>query len=217
MRRNIFSVTLLLMVGVFIFWLWSPSEKFAAHHPQDHARVEPTPVSPWRNSAADLSVLFPNATNHVIDSRIITGVMVQAQKQLGRPLNPDENPLRIFRALGPGGRVGSVLVTRVKAEYGGMEIVTGVDTNGAVRGVRIQSQRERPEVADAIVKASWLDGFVGKTATSELRLGADLAEVPAAARVSAQAVADGVRDQLIVLTLAELPLEVRESGRYIAP
>jgi hypothetical protein len=43
-------------------------------------------------------------------------------------------------------------------------------------------------------------------------LGEDLPSVKAEARASAQAIADGVRSQLIVLSFAELPMEVRELG-----
>ena len=94
---------------------------------------------------------------------------------------------------------------------GGIEIVTGVETNGAVRGVLIQSQREPEAVARVITNTTFLASFHGKTAAAPLRLGEDLPDVPAEARASAQAIADGVRSQLIVLSFAEQSLEARAS------
>jgi hypothetical protein len=41
-----------------------------------------------------------------------------------------------------------------------------------------------------------------------------LPNMPPEARASAQAIADGVRSLLIVLSFAELPLEARESGTH---
>ena len=205
------SLALLLALAGFFFvrWRWA-NEKQPQHNPKDIARVEPSPVTPWRNPAHDLAALFPPATSYVLESRILSGLLAPIQKQLGRQIHPDENPLRIHRAQHNGQTLGFILVTRVKAEYGGIEIVTGVETNGTVRGVLIQSQREPPAVANSITNASWLAGFVGKTAKSEVRPGTDLPDVPAEARKSAQAIADGVRDQLIVLSFAEMSVEVRE-------
>ena len=162
-------------------------------------------------------MLFPPATNYLLESRIVSSMIVPIQKQLGRLMHPDENPLRVHRVQHDGQTLGAILVTRVKAEHGGIEIVTGVETNGTVRGVIIQSQREPTAVAGAITNASWLAGFSGKTAKSPLRLGADLPDVPAEARVSAQAIADGVRDQLIVLSFAEMPVEARERRQIPHP
>jgi hypothetical protein len=183
------------------------------HNPKDIARVEPSPVCPWRNPAQDLAMLFPPATNHVTDPRVVSGLTAQIQKQLGRLMHPDENPLLIHRAQHDGRTIGSVLVTRVKAEYGGIEIVLGVETNGAIRGVLIQSQRETPEIAEAITNAAWLGSFTGKNAHSPLQPGTDLLAVPEAARLSAQAIARGVRDTLTVLAFAELSREARELGQ----
>ena len=77
----------------------------------------------------------------------------------------------------------------------------------------IQSQREPPEIAQAITNAAWLGSFAGKDARSPLQPGADLPAVPEAARASAQAIAQGVRDTLTVLTFAELSREARELGQ----
>ncbi|HMJ92350.1 MAG TPA: hypothetical protein VK530_21185 [Candidatus Acidoferrum sp.] len=214
MRRATLVVALGLAVIVFFLvrQRWA-LEKEPQHNLKDVARVEPSPVTPWRNPVHDLHVLFPPATNAMLDARVVSGWTVQIQKQLGRLMHPDENPLRIQRVHHDGQTLGSILVTRVKAAHGGIEIVIGVETNGALRGVLIQSHREPPIVASTITNSAWLKSFAGKTTKSPLRLGTDLPDVPAEARASAEAIAAGVRDQLTVLTFAEMNREARELGR----
>ena len=178
------------------------------------ASSERTPVCPWRGPQGDLSALFPPATNYVTETRILSGKMAPIQKRLGRAMTVDENPLRVFRVLRQDRWRGSVLLCRVKGEHGGIEIVTGVETNGAVRRVLIQSQREPEAVAQVITNTTFLASFLGKNSAAPLRLGEDLLDVPAEARASAQAIADGVRSQLIVLSFAEQSLEARASGTH---
>ena len=101
--------------------------------------------------------------------------------------------------------MGAILVKRVKGEHGGIELVMGIDSQGRVCGVLIQSQREPETVAQAIT--NWLPHFVGKTAESALQPAGDLPEVPPEARATANAIAEGVRRGLIVFSFAERPLE----------
>ena len=212
MHANRWFVLLAFAIGVMLFVnlrprITPPMQEKAA------AALEAAPLCPWREPQRDLSLMFSAATNFTVESRIITAMLVPAQKRLGRLLNPDENPLRIYRPLGPGGRLGSILVTRVKGEHGGIELVIGADTNQHVARVIVQSHREPAAVASAITNAQWLGAFTGKTSDSSLRVGVDLPETAAEARASAQAIADGVRGQLIVLGYAELPTETREFGK----
>ena len=123
--------------------------------------------------------------------------------RLGRHLTADENPLRIYRAQHGSQTLGSVLVMRVKGEHGGIELVTGVETNGVVRRVLVQSQREPDETAAIITNVAFLASFAGKDSAASFRVGEDLPAVSARARASAQAIADGVRSQLIVHSAAE--------------
>jgi len=214
MRRGTLPLALLLALAAFFFvrGRWA-NEKQPQHNPKDYALVEPSPITPWREPAHDLAALFLPATNYVLESRIVTGLTVEIRKQLGRLMHPDENPFRIHRVQHEGQTLGAILITRVKAEHGGIEIVMGVETNGTIRGVLVQSQREPPTVAGAITNASWLAGFAGKNAKSSLRIGVDLPDVPAEARSSAQSIANSVRDQLIVLSFAEMPVEARERAQ----
>ena len=209
MGRTTLLFAVLLAAASLLVWRRSNSDKEPEHKTRDTARVETSPICPWRNPEEDLRRLFPLATNSVLEARIVSGLTAPIQKRLGRLMHPDENPLRIHRAMHEGQVIGSVLVTRVKGEHGGIEIVIGVEANGSIRGVFVQSQREPANVADAIVGA-WLENFRGRNVDSPLRVGSDLPEVPESARVSAQTIATGVRDQLVVLSFAELSRETRE-------
>jgi hypothetical protein len=159
-----------------------------------------------------LAELFPPATNYVTETCILSEVTSQLRQRLGRHLSSDENPLHIYRVQAGGAQRHSVLVTRVKAEHGGMELVIGIEAGGAVRGLLIQSHREPEAIAEVFLGSAFRGAFVGKTVAAPLRVGEDLPEVPLAARPSAQALADGVRSQLLVLSFAENLLAARPSA-----
>jgi hypothetical protein len=172
-------------------------------------RGENSPICPWRDPQRDLRRLFPDATKYVAE---FIGTI---HKRLNRPMTVDENPLRIYRTIDGTRTTGAILVKRVKGEHGGIELVTGVDSQGHVCGVVIQSQREPDSVAQVIAK--WLPHFVGKTAESPLRPGDDLPEVAPEARATANAVAEGVRSGLIVFSFAENPVEAEKSRTKRSP
>src|SRR5436190_2765354 len=203
MRRTSLIFAVLLVVTLALLWgRWNrdPEPEIKG---RDTARVEPSPICPWRNPERDLQTLFPPATHFVLETCIVSWFTAQIQKRLGRLMHPDENPLRIHRVMPQGATVGSVLVTRVKGEHGAIEIVIGIETNCSIRAVLIQSQREPAEVDAAITAPAWLGSFAGKNAESPLRLGDDLPAVSEKARTSAEAIAAGVRAQLTVLSFAE--------------
>lgn len=215
-RGSILCGLLLALPGVFFLPGCSPSEN-GAQSEKPSPVLEGAPVCPWREPLNDLAKIFPPATNYVTETRILSGLTAELRRRLGRQMTTDENPLRIHRVRHGDQTPGCVLVSRIKAEHGSIEIVTGITANGEVRGVLIQSQREPEAVARIITSSNFLAAFAGKNAAAALRLGEDLPAIPAEARVSAQAVADGVRSQLIVLSFAELPVEVRELGVPIKP
>jgi hypothetical protein len=162
---------------------------------------ENSPVCPWREPQRDLKTLFPEATQYVTETRILSQLMGTIHQRLDRPMTVDENPLRIYRATDGTQAIGAILVKRVKGEHGAIELVTGIDPRGRVRAVLIQSQREPDLVAQAIT--NWLPHFAGKTAESPLQPANDLPEVLPEARVTANAIAEGVRSGLIVFSFAE--------------
>lgn len=212
MRLGLSLLAALLALGGFLFFRGQAPSQAEHRHPNQSAVMEPPPLCPWREPRRDLPALFPGATNWLLETRIVTALLGPMQQRLGRPLNPDENPLRIHRVLREGQPVGSVLVTRVRGEHGGIELLTAIDSKWAVRAVLIQSQREPEPIAQTITDSNFLARFAGKDASSPMRVGVDLPEVPPAARETAQTVADGVRHQLIVFSFAQLPQEARELG-----
>lgn len=213
MRRG--SLVLALMLAALVLAAIQWRRQDARHHAHPRPVVpgpDVAPVCPWREPPRDLALLFAPATNYAVESRVLSRMTVDIEKRLGRHMSVDENPLRLHRVRHDGRWVGSVLVSRARAEHGAVEIVLGVETNGTVRGVLIQSHREPESIASVIAGANFLAGFRGKSVASTLQPGRDLPEVPLAARSSAEAIVAAVRDQLIVLSFAELPLETREFG-----
>jgi hypothetical protein len=173
--------------------------------------VESAPLCPWREPQRDLRQFFPGATGIREETRILSHLRVALIHDLGRPLTAEEMLLRPFRILMGRQPVGTVLVRRVKGEFGAIELVLAVTPDGRVRGVRLQRQREPEAVAAALTSPGWLGAFRKKSADSPLRMGEDLPTVSGEATVSAKAVEEGVRSLLILLRAAEL--HGREGGR----
>lgn len=161
------------------------------------------PLCPWRQPDRDLQAFFPTATGCERETRILSGLRLELAERLGRPPTGEENSLPLYRVQGPGGRIGTILVRRVKGEYGAIEIVVAVDADGKVRGVRLQRLREPKAIADALADPAWLGSFRGQTAISAAESARELSVVPPAARISGQAVVDGVRGVLVLLAAAE--------------
>ena len=204
MRLAALFVTLVIVAALWISRstpTLSPVEGESKRFPKG----ENSPICPWREAQRDLRTLFPHATQYTMETRILSQFMGTIHKRLNRPMTVDENPLRIYRATDGTRAMGAVLVKRVKGEHGGIELVTGIDPQGRVCGVLIQSQREPEPVAQAI--KTWLPHFVGKTAGSPLSPGDDLPEVAPEGRATANAIAEGVRSQLTVFSFAENPVE----------
>ncbi|MBV9470279.1 MAG: hypothetical protein JOZ57_13665, partial [Abitibacteriaceae bacterium] len=121
------------------------------------------------------------------------------KERLGRWLTPDENPLYLHRVYRNQQPLGTILVRRVKGEYGAIEVVLAVDEQGKVRGLKLQRLREPEPIAQTLRSPHWLAAFEGQTADSHWRLGEAVPEVRAAAQPSAQAIVEGVRSSLILL------------------
>jgi hypothetical protein len=166
-----------------------------------------TPVAgaslcPWRQPEADMSTFFPHATSHRTESIALSHHLAELRKRLGRWPGPAENPLQIHRIYAGRQLLGSVLARRVKGEYGAIEIVLAVNTQGRVRDLKMQRLREPTPIAGVLRSPQWLHAFEGKTVESDWRLGHSIPDVPAAARPSAEAVVSGVRSLLILLDAA---------------
>src|SRR5215475_7744191 len=94
MRRGTILLVGLLLSIVLLGLRFSSRD--APPQPNLLTAVERTPVCPWRQPERDLMALFPPATNYVVETRILSSMMVPIQNRLRRAMTVDENPLRIF-------------------------------------------------------------------------------------------------------------------------
>lgn len=176
---------------------------------REEVRIEGAPMCPWRNPAADVAVWFPGANRSDTEVRILSGLRPELTQKLGRTPTADENALHIHRVWRDAEFLGEVAVRRVKGASGAVELAVAFETNGRIlRGVRVQRSRETDAVAAALGEV-WLSGFTGKSTTNPLAPGSDLPAVPGDARVTAAAMADGVRSLLVLRELADAPGALR--------
>ena len=204
MRRRItilLPAAAALLAGAWRLTTAGPS--IPTHTPAAHPFVESASLCPWREPERDLCQFFPGATGTREELRILSHLRVALLHDLGRLLTSEEMLLRPYRVVNGSRPLGSVLVRRVKGEFGAIELVLAVQPNGHVRGVRLQRQREPESVAAVLTSSRWLGSFQEKTADSPLRVGKDLPAVSPEAKLSAGAMAEEVRASLILLRAAE--------------
>lgn len=161
------------------------------------------PLCPWREIESDLQQFFPYASRYEVETRVLSGLRGELAERLGRNPTGDENALHVYRIYQDTLVVGAVLTRRVKGVYGAIELVLAVDTGDRVRGLRLQRCREPETAASALQNPDWLRSFEGKRADSVWKIGGDLPEVPAEARLSAEAIVEGVRSLLILLVTSQ--------------
>src|SRR5262249_48315861 len=152
-------------------------------------QIEAAPLCPWRDPDRDLRALFPEAIGYSIETRVLSGIRPEMADRLGRPVEPEENALRVYRIAASNELGGWVLTRRVSGEHGAIELVLGLNGRGKVRAVRLQGLREPPAIAAELQDARWLGGFVGKEADSPFAPGKDLPAVAPDAAASAGAIA----------------------------
>ncbi len=164
--------------------------------------IDAAPLCPWREPDTDLQRFFPDATRYEAETRILSGLRLELAGRLGRTPAAEENALHLYRVFREREPLGTILVRRVKGEHGAIEIVLAVAESGQIAGVRLQRLREPDAIAAGLEQPEWLAGFRGKTVKDFPAPGRDLPAVPAEARVSAQAVVEGVRSLLVLLDAA---------------
>src|SRR5262249_4092677 len=164
---------------------------------------EAAPLCPWREPEADLKVLFPTATRYETETRILSGLRLELAARLGRMPTGDENALRVFHVFHEETPLGTVLLQRVKATSGAIEIVLALNTDSRVSGFLIQRLRESEPVTAVLLDQQWRQSFEGKDANSAWQLGQDIPGVPNEARASALAVIEGVKTLLILQAVAD--------------
>ncbi len=185
-----------------------------AAEPAAGTRIESAPLCPWRNSAPDLAEFFPGSVESRPELLILSGLRPELARRLGHTPSAEDNAVHVQRIHAAGRPVGLVVVRRVKGESGAVEFVLALETNGVVRGLRYQRMREPAETEAFLVSAAWRSAFAGKGVHDAFVPGRDLPDPPAPARVSALAVADGVRELLVLLDVAAGPGAIR---RPLAP
>lgn len=177
-----------------------------AHTSAGHLTLQEQPsmgLCPWRDPQHDRALFFPTATETREETLILSGKRPEVAKQLGRPGTGEENALKVYRILHQDQFLGSIVARRVRGESGVIELLLAVRTNGEIVGAKIQRLREPDAVATALQSSSWLGAFTGKTRASAWRLGADIPDVPPAARTSAAAVLDAAHTLLVLLAIAD--------------
>jgi hypothetical protein len=166
--------------------------------------AEEEPVCPWREPERDMTLFFPEATNHKQEARPLSGMRLDLQRILGRQPSAADQLLRVNWIEKNGEILGSIILKRVKGEHGAIELVIAQSLDGTIRGVRAQRCREPEQVAQNFGPPGWISAFSGKTATNRFALGDDL-PMPSEGQESARAIAEGVRLSLAVFALAQGP------------
>jgi hypothetical protein len=177
---------------------------------------EAAPFCPWREPQADLQRLFPTATRHEPETRILSGHRLELTRRLGRAPTGDENALHLYRIYRDNAPLGTIVTQRVKGAYGAIELVLAADTNHRVCGLLLQRLREPEPIARALQSPDWLQSFNGKDTEADWQLGSDIPNVPPEAGSSAQAVVAGARAAVILLATADqtLPPPSAEPHRH---
>jgi hypothetical protein len=202
-NRSWLLVLALLLVSGVACWLLKANRPGTALFEPEVGTIQSAPLCPWREPAEDLKSFFPTATRYEAETHILSGMRLQLASLLGRLPTGDENALHIYRIYAQQTTLGVILTQRVKGAYGAIELVLGVDLEGKVCGVRLQRSREPESIATQ--RPEWLDTFVGKQASDSWKLGKDLPTVSEEASVSAEAIAEGARNLLVLLQTANSP------------
>jgi hypothetical protein len=194
------STAIVVVIGLWQFQV-RRNEPAAVFNPPLRQN-DAAPLCPWREPETDLKILFPRATHHTTETRILSGHRVELAKHLGRLPEPDENALLRHRVFAGSENIGFVLTRRVKGEHGAIELVVALNPRGEVEGILLQRLREPYSIASQLRNQSWLSSFGGRTYGSGWESD-DLVGLSEEARASAIAIREGVRSLLILQTAAE--------------
>jgi len=103
----------------------------------------------------------------------------------------------LYTILAEGAVIGQARMLQAGGYGGAIDILVGLQPDGKLRGIRIISQQETPGLGAKISEPTFLDQFVGLSA-SEVELSKDGGAIDAitGATISSRAVADEVRDAI---------------------
>lgn len=152
-------------------------------------------VCVWRDPERTMTRLFPKAKDYeTIDRKISNEQRDRIEQQLGKPLDPGERENWLYyRIRGEKGEpLGYILTDAEKGEYGVIEIVMSIATDGKIIGLYIQRARERDK---EFKSKEFLDQFIRKTKSDPIQVGKD---IKAKTSLPTEQVAFGVRKMLVM-------------------
>lgn len=100
----------------------------------------------WRNPERTMSKIFPEAKDYVTVNKTLTeNQTLQLEAELGFKILPGQRDrFQYFNLLDASGKkLGTVIASSQKGEFGAIEFVTGFDQNGKIKNLYIQRSRER--------------------------------------------------------------------------
>src|SRR5262249_53386418 len=139
------------------------------------------------------------------ETRILSGVRNELAARLGRMPTADENAVQVFNIFGDTQQIGKVMTRRVKGTSGAIEIVVGMDPEGTVAGMIVQSLREPANVVEALQSDTWRKRLQHQSADSAWDRHALVADLPRETQPSAEAIIEGVRSAVILTKVSEQP------------
>ena len=151
-------------------------------------------------SAGALS-LTNNVTKEIIEEKAI-----EANKAYMKEILPDADDFgiiddseisdvkeveEVYEALKDGEIYAYIIKTKTKGYGGDVIMLTGIDVDGTIVGMRVASQSETPELGTKIAEDEFGSQFEGLSAEKELELNKDIDQITGAT-VSSKAAIDGV-------------------------
>jgi hypothetical protein len=118
----------------------------------------------WRNPERTMTRIFPDARDYrSITARISAEQRAVIEKALGYEMLPgQQDQFQYYEMLdATGARVGTIIPSTQKGEFGAVEFVFGLGTDAAIKGLYIQRARERDQ---SFKDRAFLDLFVGRSA-----------------------------------------------------
>ena len=97
----------------------------------------------------------------------------------------------VYEAIKGGGTSGYVVKTKTSGYGGDVLILTGINIDGTIAGIRVASQSETPNLGTKITEVEFGSQFEGLSAEKELKLNEDVDQVTGAT-VSSTAAINGI-------------------------
>lgn len=158
-------------------------------------------VCVWRDPERTMQRIFPNARDYrTVTVKMTPGSIAAIERLLGEPLDESEKVEFNFYEVvgeveGKPKTIGTIMALAGKGEYGAIEVVIGVNNNGAVVGAYIQRSRER--VTRALQSPEFLKQFVGKRKDDGFAVGAEIRPASPEAESASRIVAFVIKKMLI--------------------